>query len=837
MKNLSKYLANILCVLTSLILVLPVFAENKKPLDNTRLEKIRIQISHEGELTPIPELKNMVHGLESIIRSEKVTQISSTNKSLMRMRFMSLVGFFHVGLSFESSVQDPAYEIPFRAPYPFRPTLEAIDEAIEYLKIVENLSQGSFSLEQIWNSSEFQKMKDLLMYLPSMQANTKIKMSLPESKIPDDSKLSAERRLILDPVTEYAKLKKRLITLGENASFPEFSKTIDKLRADLSKPEIVNLYQKNSALFLYRRNVLQALIHVIDSNYPYRPTINAIMKALKFFDVVERTKYSEFGDSKVVEESWLNATKQEKFLEPLYHFDRYKYHWFSVIADSNLIVFPTVEPLDFMDLVKVRPVPIGFIGIETKTVWADRHFQTPLDFAYHDINHVRRMTGNLNGELKKARAKTEDQKLQVYKDMEVFVNTLLLKTQLPNKPSRADLILQWQKEMATMKIARAIIFEVLHESALAATHIEMIDDLLRTSNVPQSFEYLSLSPQPITNIETRRTDTGNISSGASTLLDHPKDQNAYVHYFGDRALSLLANVLNKMTHNFYDSAYNPQDEFIPVMYRTPETVVDAAEHLFKILNHPAPDRKTLLEWAYAKKGSPEKFIKYKGIIIPVDSEALYDLALSHNFSNILIPQSPSEIEFEVHSLNKQVHSIFGYSALGYQKPEALRTQLQKDFSKLDPHKTIINIGATPEGLGIAYEVAKSMGFETMGFVSKKFLDKASYYSAYVDRIFVVDDPYWGGYIPGTHTMTPTTGLFVRLSSSMKAYGGGEISKITMQEFLKTKKPIAYDSFEMNHQMATERAQAKGETPPTSFNSSVDELLPYFFKLRCEGLFL
>ena len=39
------------------------------------------------------------------------------------------------------------------------------------------------------------------------------------------------------------------------------------------------------------------------------------------------------------------------------------------------------------------------------------------------------------------------------------------------------------------------------------------------------------------------------------------------------------------------------------------------------------------------------------------------------------------------------------------------------LDEFDPSKTIVNIGATPEGIGAVYELAKRRGFVTTGIIS------------------------------------------------------------------------------------------------------------------------
>lgn len=786
-----------------------------------RSKQLRAELFQKGELLPIPEFKKIVVGLENAITTPEFSRVIENSPALLRMREMVLTSLYHVNLQIRSQISDPAYEVPFDAPFPFRPTIEAIGETLKFLDVVERSTTAGFKSSSMLNQSSLDQWLGLIEFLPRRHGD-------PEFEIPHEElgeqkrfgeKESAETRLIQDPVHEYIKYYVRLMKEGENGSFPEFKRTVDAVLAELESDRVVTRIQGDKALEAFQGDALTRLKQLSSPTegsglYPYRESINAIMEGLKFLDVLDRLDFEEHPDSRVVEESWINTNGGKKKIEPLYHFDRYKYHWFSVAADPNLVIFPTIQELDYMDLVSVRPVPIAFMGVITKTMFADRHYQTSLDFLYHDINHIRRMAGYMNGLLKSLGAKTFKEKIRVYRDLNKRVQQVLKATVLLPRPTDPTKIVLWEQEMARRKLVRIIFFEILHESAYVPEKAAILKDLLRKPDSRQPFEYQDLSPSHLADIETRRTDSGNIASGTKALRERKGDKPVYVHYFNDRALSLLSNVVNKLTHNFYDAAHNPDDSFVPIAYRTPEAIAKAAEELFRVLGEKSPPLSDLIELASSRAGSPEKYMKYRGVIMPVKNNS--DPA-------DLIALSPEEIKAKYAALGKRVHSLFGYSKLDYQNKEKVREQLLRELGSLDPKTTLINIGVTPEGMGFAYELAKSMGFETAGLVSTKFLERNGRYSDFVDHIFVVKDQYWGGYIPGTKTMTPTTKLFVEISDSMSAFGGGEITRDTLFEMSKTGRHAKYTPAEMNHEIARRSAREAGEPEPTDFSSPVEAI--------------
>lgn len=867
-------------------------------LSPEKVVKIKEKIANEGELASFPELKSIVRFLEEKLESEKMVKIASTNPQIEQLRQMVLTSFFHVDLKFNVQVTDYPYEIPFKEPFPYRPTMEAVAEALELIDLTEKVTGENLEANRLIEKGAMN------WFSPLTTDDSKLSIV---SSSNESHSINPEKRVLKNPLLEYRRFVRRIKVEGENASFYEFKPTVDRIEADLISEETLKFIADKPVLkYLLEeavKKIKQVKLEVENDSliskpfagkYPYRSTIQAIYKAIRFFDVVERTKYKEHPDSQVVEKTWAPGTEESKrLLEPLYHFDRYKYHSFDLISNSEVIFWPTTFNLGFQELIRVRSVPIGFVGVETKTIRVDRHYQTPIDFWYHDVNHVRRMMGYIFRLLKKRNARTEAEKLAVFQEVDQLIEKLLERVKLSPKPQKPatfssteeearfnESMNAWNNEMALRRLIRITLFEIVHESALAGDRQSLIEDLRRGPETPQPFEYLSLDKdgvgKGIENLEKLRTDSGNLSSGSRKMRKMKKDGPVNVVYMNDRALSLLSNVMNKIMHGFYDATNDPKSYVVPVEYRTPENLAIAAEHMFKLLGQNPPPREQLMDWILSRKGSPEKYLKYRGLIVPIaikevdtsangtvvnanvlmevikanlkkdgaDADpfkhALMKKIISEGVTKgeeivmvpTLAPQSEQEITKKVKSLGKHIHSLFGYSALGYQDRAGLLQQIKNDLKLLDPKKTIINIGVTSDGLGEAYELAKSMGFETMGFVSTKFLENGGHYSKFVDHIFIAKDNLWGGYIPGTSKMTPTTSLYVNLSDSMTAYGGGEISKVTMQEFARTGKPISYRSFEMNHNKAIEVSLKKRRSPPRTFQSPVEPVWNDIQKAQC-----
>jgi len=173
---------------------------------------------------------------------------------------------------------------------------------------------------------------------------------------------------------------------------------------------------------------------------------------------------------------------------------------------------------------------------------------------------------------------------------------------------------------------------------------------------------------------------------------------------------------------------------------------------------------------------------------------------------------------------KAILTFAGYSGAEYEKPDHLKTIVTNILNERDPKTTIINIGVTPDGIGIVYHWAKEMGFQTTGVVSSKALEYESAISAHVDHPFFIEDNAWGGYIePGNPKLTPTSEVMVKVSDEMIAIGGGNVTRDELQEMQKRGKTIQFFPAEMNRARAIEKAKKKHLPEPTSFDGAAHQL--------------
>jgi hypothetical protein len=166
-----------------------------------------------------------------------------------------------------------------------------------------------------------------------------------------------------------------------------------------------------------------------------------------------------------------------------------------------------------------------------------------------------------------------------------------------------------------------------------------------------------------------------------------------------------------------------------------------------------------------------------------------------------------------------VLSFTGYSGAEYENPAAMVEHATRVLDEYSPGKTLINIGATAVGIGAVYEIAKRKGFTTMGIVSTLARDEQVTLSKCVDYAFYVKDSAWGGRVPGTGHLSPTSAALVESSTSFVAIGGGDVTRDEMLAARQAGKPVTFIPADMNHKIARERAQKRSQAEPTDFRGS------------------
>ena len=183
--------------------------------------------------------------------------------------------------------------------------------------------------------------------------------------------------------------------------------------------------------------------------------------------------------------------------------------------------------------------------------------------------------------------------------------------------------------------------------------------------------------------------------------------------------------------------------------------------------------------------------------------------------------TPSEVRAFFTAQRKSVLTFVGYSGAGYEDEAALVAHAAEVLDQANPKNTIVNIGATPDGIGRVYDVAKQRGFTTSGIVSTQARQSGATISPCVDVVFFVRDPSWGGFVEGTERLSPTSAAMVDVSDRLVAIGGGEAARDELIAATRAGKTIRFIPADMNHRIARDRAVKRGQTPPTDFRGAAD----------------
>jgi hypothetical protein len=174
------------------------------------------------------------------------------------------------------------------------------------------------------------------------------------------------------------------------------------------------------------------------------------------------------------------------------------------------------------------------------------------------------------------------------------------------------------------------------------------------------------------------------------------------------------------------------------------------------------------------------------------------------------------IRRHVEASGKRVLTFVGYSGAGYEDPDAMRQEAGRILDRHDPRRTLVSSGATAEGIGAVYELARARGFATLGIVSDLARQEKVPLSPCVETVFFVPDSTWGGELPQGGGLAPTSTAVVGVSDEVVGIGGGAIARDELLAARRAGKPVTFIPADMNHARAREKARRKGKPQPTSF---------------------
>lgn len=196
-------------------------------------------------------------------------------------------------------------------------------------------------------------------------------------------------------------------------------------------------------------------------------------------------------------------------------------------------------------------------------------------------------------------------------------------------------------------------------------------------------------------------------------------------------------------------------------------------------------------------------------------------AMACDSDTVLNELPVNDVEAFFKDQKKTVLTFIGYSGGEYEDPAAMLEQAAEVLDEFDPQTTLINIGATVDGIGAVYEIAKQDGFVTTGIVSTQARKYDAQISSCVDYVFFIEDATWGGYLPDSNKLAPTSAALISVTDIFVGIGGGEIGRDEMLEGRAAGKEVRFYPADMNHRIAIEKAEKKGLPAPTDFSGAAD----------------
>jgi hypothetical protein len=181
--------------------------------------------------------------------------------------------------------------------------------------------------------------------------------------------------------------------------------------------------------------------------------------------------------------------------------------------------------------------------------------------------------------------------------------------------------------------------------------------------------------------------------------------------------------------------------------------------------------------------------------------------------------SAQEISEFVRISGMTVLSFVGYSGAGYEDEAAMLEQADRVLQRHDPARTMVNSGATAQGIGAVYELARRRGYFTLGIVSSLARDAGASLSPCVDAVFLVRDTVWGGRLPGLPVLSPTSAAIVANSQVVVGIGGGEVARDEMLAARAAARSVSFIPADMNHRIARDKARAHGQPEPVDFRGA------------------
>lgn len=195
------------------------------------------------------------------------------------------------------------------------------------------------------------------------------------------------------------------------------------------------------------------------------------------------------------------------------------------------------------------------------------------------------------------------------------------------------------------------------------------------------------------------------------------------------------------------------------------------------------------------------------------------LASAAGSGRIVRPADADAAIARIREAGRSVVTFVGFSGAGYEDTAAVERVIAKLLDDLSPTSVLICAGATPEGIGAVYPLAKKRGFSTIGIVSALAEKEGAAFSQHVDTVFVIADDTWGG-LNTDGKLSQTSSAMVGATDELIAIGGGEIARDEIAAATAMGKKVRYIVADMNHAAAIRKAKEMRQPEPDDFRGVV-----------------
>lgn len=386
--------------------------------------------------------EELVKDISLFLDSYIVLQAIRDSSFLYAMREQVKNHLKHLNLTFKKAHLDYCHAPVYSGPFPFKPSVNTLKSVSTFLSALSPV-MGDTTSNQVQPKTLEEQIKRL-----------------------KNENLAFVKELTRNPMQFYQELRQRVITQGVNASCHEFAGVIAFLELSLQRQQILDIATKNSTLEFLRQVALRELDQIKRAGFPYCDMLSAIEHCLGFFDIFERGKLDVLEQNPNIADLFEKGKRIFDFPKLFHSFNYQYYSAYLKNEIPNHFVIPTICALGAIDILKVRGVPIGFLGINTETIRVDGYLQTPLEFWFHDVNHTRRMWQFLQEKATSLGISTQE----FTEISHNYVSETLIPL-ISIHPQDTD-------EVVNLKqVIKMILFEILHEDAFAA-HPSVIQEAL-----------------------------------------------------------------------------------------------------------------------------------------------------------------------------------------------------------------------------------------------------------------------------------------------------------------------------------------------------------------------